>query len=83
MRLTDLLDRENAFRYMLGFVLAVIFLVIVAAPARSLAGFYDHLDLLSDSVRRGDFGQAAGQVVLSHQGIDDSGPRPGRRHQHR
>jgi hypothetical protein len=58
MRLTDLLDRENAFRYMLGFVLAVIFLVIVAAPARSLAGFYDHLDLLSDSVRRGDFAQA-------------------------
>ena len=59
MRLTDLLlDRDNAFRYMLGLVLAVIFLVIVASPARSLAGFYDHLDLLSDSVSRGDFEQA-------------------------
>ena len=58
MRLTDLLDREQAFRYLLGFVFAVIFLIIVALPARSLAGFFDHLDQLSDSVRRNDFEQA-------------------------
>ena len=62
MRLTDLLDREQVFRYLLGFVFAVIFLIIVALPARSLAGFYDHLDQLSDSVRRGDFGQAEAEL---------------------
>lgn len=53
MRLTDLLDREHAFKYMLGFILAVIFFVLVSGPARSLAGFYDELDGLSDSARRG------------------------------
>ena len=62
MRLTDLLDREQAFRYLLGFVFGVIFLIIVALPARSLAGFYDHLDQLSDSVRRGDFEQAEAEL---------------------
>ena len=62
MRLTDLLDREHAFRYLLGFVFAVIFLAIVALPARSLAGFYDHLDQLSDSVRRGDFEEAEAEL---------------------
>lgn len=58
MRLTDLLDREHAFKYMIGFVLAVVFFVIVSGPARSLAGFYDQLDELSDSVRRRSFAQA-------------------------
>ena len=62
MRLTDLLDREHAFRYLLGFVFALIFLIIVASPALSLAGFYDHLDLLSDSVRRGEFEQAEAEL---------------------
>lgn len=58
MRLTDLIDREHAFKYVIGFVLAVIFLVVVAVPARSLSGFYLTLDELSDSVRRNDFDQA-------------------------
>ena len=58
MRLTDLIDREHAFKYAVGFVLAVIFLIVVAVPARSLSGFYLTLDELSDSVRRNDFDQA-------------------------
>lgn len=62
MRVTDLLDRENAFRYLIGFVLAAIFFVAVASPARSLAGFYDRLDGLSDSVRRGSFEQAGAEL---------------------
>ena len=62
MPLTDLLDREHAFRFVLGFVLAVIFLIVVAIPARSLAGFYDHLNGLSDSVRRGDFEQSEAEL---------------------
>ena len=63
MRLTDLVDRESSFKYLLGFVLAVLFLIAVAVPSRGLAGFYDQLDSLSDSVRRGDFEQA--EVDLS------------------
>ena len=58
MRLTDLVDREHAFKYVIGFVLAVVFWVVVAVPARSLSGFYLTLDELSDSVGRGDFEQA-------------------------
>ena len=58
MRITDLVDRESSFKYLLGFLLALIFLIVVAMPARSLAGFYGQLDRLSDSVRRGDFDQA-------------------------
>ena len=58
MRLTDIVDRENAFRYLLGFVLAVLFLIAVAIPSRGLAGFYDQLDSLSASVQRGDFERA-------------------------
>ena len=62
MRLTDLINRDQVFRYLLGFVFAVIFLIIVALPARSLAGFYDHLDQLSDSVSRGDFEEAEAEL---------------------
>ncbi len=58
MRVTDLIDRESSFKYLIGFVLAVLFLLVVATPSRSLAGFYGQLDRLSDSVRRGDFSQA-------------------------
>ena len=58
MRLTDLVDRDHAFKYVIGFVLAVIFLVVVATPSLSLSGFYLTLDELSDSVRRNDFDQA-------------------------
>ena len=58
MRLTDLVDRDHAFKYLIGFVLAVIFFIAVATPATSLSGFYLTLDELSDSVRRNDFEQA-------------------------
>lgn len=58
MRVTDLLDREHAFRYLVGFVLAVVFYFLVSGPSTSLAGFYEELDGLSDSVRRGSFEQA-------------------------
>ena len=39
MRLTDLVDRDHAFKYLIGFVLAVIFFIAVATPATSLSGF--------------------------------------------
>ena len=58
MRLTDLVDRESSFTFVIGFALAVVFFVAVALPSRSLATFYAQLDTLSDSVRRGDFGGA-------------------------
>ena len=58
MRLTDIFDRENLFKLLLGFVLAVVFLIAVAIPSRELASFYDQLDSLSASVERGDFEQA-------------------------
>ena len=58
MRITDLVDRESSFKYLIGFVLAVVFLVAVALPSQSLAGFYGQLDRLSDSVRRGAFDEA-------------------------
>jgi len=62
MRLTDLVDRDHAFKYLIGFLLAVIFLIVVAVPARSLSGFYLTLDELSDSVRRNDFEQAEAKL---------------------
>ena len=59
MRLTDLVDRDQAFKHTISFVLAVLFLVAVAVPSQSLSRFYLALDQLSDSVRRSDFDQAA------------------------
>ena len=58
MRFTDLLDKEHSFRCLLGFAFALLFLALVAIPSRALAGFYGHLDGLSESVERGDFEQA-------------------------
>lgn len=58
MALTDLLDKERSFKYLIGFVLAIVFLALVAIPSRSLGGFYANLDALSDSVDRGDYEQA-------------------------
>ena len=58
MRLTDLVDRDQGFKFLIGFVLSVIFLAGVAMPSLSMSGFYQNLDELSDSVRRGDFEQA-------------------------
>ena len=55
MRLTNLFDRDQAFKYVVTFVFAIFFLVVVSILSFNLAGFYDQLDSLSDSVRRGDF----------------------------
>ena len=63
MRLTDLLDKEYSFRYLVGFVLALLFLVAVSVPSTSLAAFYTNLDGLSESVRRSDFEQAEEQLA--------------------
>lgn len=54
MRLTDLLDKDQAFKYFITFMFAILFLIIVSVFSSNLAGFYDQLDSLSDSVRRGD-----------------------------
>ena len=61
--LTDLLDKERSFKYLIGFVLAIVFLALVAIPSRSLGGFYANLDALSDSVDRGDYEQADLQLA--------------------
>ena len=37
MRLTDLLDKEHSFRYLVGFVLALLFLVRPATIRRRMA----------------------------------------------
>ena len=58
MRLTDLLDRERSFRFLVGLILAVLFLALVATPSRTLAAFYTHLNGLSEAVDRGDYEQA-------------------------
>ena len=63
MRLTDLLDKEHSFRYLVGFVLALLFFFAVWVPSRGLAAFYGSLDDLSDSIRRGDFNGAEGQLA--------------------
>ena len=58
MRFTDLLDKEKSFKYLVGFVLSVLFLVLVAFPSQTLAGFYTHLNGLSEAIYRGDYEQA-------------------------
>ena len=63
MRLTDLIDRDHAFKFLIGFVLAVIFFIAVATPSTSLSGFYLTLDELSDSVRRNDFEAAEAKLA--------------------
>jgi hypothetical protein len=63
MRFTDLLDKEHSFRYLVGFVLALIFLLAVSVPSRSLAAFYTNLEGLSESVERADFEGAEGQLA--------------------
>ena len=62
MRLTDLLDKEHAFRYLVGFVLALLFFLAVSVPSRGLAGFYTTLETLSDSVEREDFETAESRL---------------------
>jgi hypothetical protein len=63
MRLTDLLDKEHSFRYLVGFVLALIFFALVSVPARSLSAFYTNLEGLSDSVERADYETAETQLA--------------------
>ena len=63
MRLTDLLDKEHSFRYLVGFVFAVLFFGLVSIPARSLTAFYTNLEGLSDSVERGDYETAETQLA--------------------
>jgi len=63
MRLTDLIDKEHSFRYLVGFVLALLFFIGVSVPSRSLAGFYANLEGLSDSVERSDFATAEEQLA--------------------
>jgi hypothetical protein len=63
MRLTDLLDKEHSFRYLVGFVLALLFFIGVSVPSRSLAGFYSNLEALSDSVQREDYETADTQLA--------------------
>lgn len=63
MRLTDLLDKEHSFRYLVGFVLALLFFLAVSVPSRSLAGFYSNLEGLSDSVQREDYETADTQLA--------------------
>ena len=63
MRLTDLIDKEHSFRYLVGFVLALLFFIGVSVPSRSLAGFYANLEGLSDSVERSDFSTAEEQLA--------------------
>ena len=62
MRISDVLDKEKSFKYTLGFVFALMFLALVALPSSTLAGFYEHLDGLSESVLRGDFEQADAEL---------------------
>ena len=63
MRFTDLLDKEHSFRFLVGFVLALLFLVAVSVPSSSLGAFYANLEGLSDSVERGDFDTAETQLA--------------------
>ena len=62
MRLTDLIDKEHSFRYLVGFVLALLFFAGVWVPSRSLSAFFTNLDGLSESVRRSEFERAAAQL---------------------
>jgi hypothetical protein len=63
MRFTDLLDKEHSFRYLVTFILALVFFVAVWVPSRSLSSFYTNLDGLSESVRRSDFERAEAQLT--------------------
>ena len=58
MALTDLLDKERSFKFLIGFVLAIVFLALVALPSRTLGRFYANLDALSEAVDRGDYEEA-------------------------
>ena len=63
MRFTDLLDKEHSFRYLVGFVLALLFFVAVSVPSRSLGAFYTNLEGLSVSVERADYEAADTQLA--------------------
>jgi hypothetical protein len=62
MRLTDLLDRDNSFRYLVGLILSLVFFFAVWMPSRSLSAFYANLEGLSVSVERADYETAEMQL---------------------
>ncbi len=62
MRLTDLLDRDNSFRYLVGLILSLVFFFAVWMPSRSLSPFYANLEDLSVSVERADYETAEMQL---------------------
>ena len=72
MRFTDLLDKEKSFKYLVGFVLSILFLALVAVPSRTLAGFYTHLDGLSEAIYRGDYEQADQELGAVNSFYEDS-----------
>jgi hypothetical protein len=49
-------------RLLVGLLLAVLFLIVVGVPARTLAGLYTHLDELSANVRSGELEAASGEL---------------------
>ncbi len=55
MRLANLFDRQNSVRLLVTLVLALVFLVVLGAPASTLGNFYAHLDALTENVRSNDF----------------------------
>jgi hypothetical protein len=52
-------ERRRPLRFVVTFLLALIFLVAVGAPATTIGNLYAHLDALSASVRTGQY-EAAG-----------------------
>ena len=72
MRFTDLLDKEKSFKYLVGFVLSILFLALVAVPSRTLAGFYTHLNGLSEAIYRGDYEQADQELGEVNSFYEDS-----------
>jgi hypothetical protein len=49
-------------RLLVGFLLAVVFFIVVGVPARTIAGLYTHLDALSTNVRSGELEAASGEL---------------------
>ena len=72
MRFTDLLDKEKSFKYLVGFVLSILFLALVAFPSRTLAGFYTHLNGLSEAIYQGDYEQADQELGAVNSFYEDS-----------
>ena len=59
MGIRDDVDRRRPLRFVVTFLLALIFLVVVGVPARIMGDLYAHVDALSTNVRSGQL-EAAG-----------------------